>query len=93
MQVPRFSPRIFLIETAPRAALCISGRGEQEENVCTARRPPRQLLRAASRSSGRVSALAALPCPCPVCHHRQTDRQRRINPSRHQAERTVHPSP
>jgi hypothetical protein len=43
-------------------------------------RPPRRLLRAASRSSGRVSALAALaalPCPalslpCPICHHRQT---------------------
>jgi hypothetical protein len=48
--------------------------------VCTARRPPRRLLRAASKSSGRVSALAALPCPalplpCPICHHRQTDKQ------------------
>jgi len=31
--------------------------------VCIARRPPRRLLRAASRSSGRVSTLAALPCP------------------------------
>jgi len=41
----------------------ISRRGEQEENVCTTRRLPRQLLRAASKSSGRVSALAALPCP------------------------------
>jgi len=50
----------------------VSGRGEQKENVCTARRPPRRLLRAASRSSGRVSALATLPCP--VCHHRHTDK-------------------
>jgi len=40
----------------------VSGRREQEENVCTARRPPRWLLRAASRSNGRVSALATLPC-------------------------------
>ncbi len=59
----------------------ISGRGEQEENVCTTRKPPIRLLRAANRSSGRVSALVALPYPCPalpclVCHHRQTNRHR-----------------
>jgi hypothetical protein len=44
----------------------VSERGEQEENVSTARRPPRRLLRAASRSNGRVSTLAALPCPAPA---------------------------
>jgi len=46
MQVPRFSPRISLIEMAPRPA-------------------PR---------SGYPSR-PALPLPCPVCHHRQIDRQ------------------
>jgi hypothetical protein len=35
--------------------------------VCTPRRPPRRLLRVASRSSGWVSALAALPCPALPC--------------------------
>ncbi len=35
--------------------------------VCTARRPPRRLMRAASRSSGRVFALAALPCLALSC--------------------------
>jgi len=44
----------------------VSGRGEQEENVCTAKRPPSWLLRAASKSSGWVSALAALPYPAPA---------------------------
>jgi hypothetical protein len=55
----------------------VSERGEQEENVSTARRPPRRLLRTASRSSGRVSTLAALPCPAPAlpCLSPQTDRQ------------------
>jgi len=51
----------------------VSERREQEENVCIARRPPRRLLRATSRSSERVYALATLPCPCLVCHQRQTD--------------------
>jgi len=45
----------------------VSGRGEQEKNVCTAKRPPSWLLRAASKSSGWVSALAALPCPALPC--------------------------
>jgi len=40
----------------------VSGRGEQEENVCTVKRPPTRLLRATSKSSGRVSAL---PCLSP----------------------------
>jgi hypothetical protein len=55
----------------------VSGRGEQEENVCTARRPPRWLLWATSTSSGRVSALVALPCLTPAlpCLSPQTDKQ------------------
>ncbi len=61
---PSFPQGFFLIEMAPRAAPCSSYLGRP------ALPPPRQLLWAASRSSGRVSALA-----CPVCHHRQTDRQ------------------
>ncbi len=46
MQIPWFSPRIYLIEMAPRPA-------------------PR---------SGYPSR-PALPLPCPICHHRQIDRQ------------------
>jgi hypothetical protein len=43
MQVPRFSPRISLIEMAPRAA-------------------------------PTAAALAALPCPCPICHQLHRER-------------------
>jgi hypothetical protein len=59
MQVPRFSPRISLIEMALRATPRSSCPGRP------ALPPPRRLLQAASKSSERVSALAALPCLLP----------------------------
>ncbi len=99
MQVSRFSPRISLIEMAPRAAphrgcpgrlalpypypcpVChqlhreraVTGRifqplpTQTDTTVALYIRPPRRLVRAVSRSSGRVSAwppCPALPYPC-----------------------------